>query len=185
MDSDMFITFVFHHRGKFIRDEDGMLIYADEEIDVWDDVDPDNCAPEDDDVRDMWSHSQVIDYEAHIYFEHQVDVPILVRLHTSKQSLGSIGVGRKTYDECKGDVHMEYIQHAAHVEDACEGDGNEDNLKHLAANNMSSFDDYESAEDSLYRPSHSLLKNIMMGQVRRMKEGLVEVRRRYWLQILL
>ncbi|KAJ1389617.1 proteoglycan 4-like [Sesbania bispinosa] len=226
MDSDLFITFVLHHRGKFIRDEDGMLIYADEEIDVWEDIDPDKLCPwlardlakqhgyhdfkevwwhnklfnlekglrllkEDVDVRNMCLIARQFDYEAHIYFEHQVDVSVFSKTAQSNESLGFIGVGKKTYDEgggedtCEGDVHMEDIQHVAHVKDACEGDGNEDQSKAFGSNNMSSFDDYKSVEDSLYRPSPPLDEELMIGQVRRMKEGLAEVGRRYWLQILL
>ncbi|KAJ1384091.1 hypothetical protein SESBI_42802 [Sesbania bispinosa] len=193
MDSDMFITFVLHHRGMFIRDEDGELIYANEEIDVWEDVDHDKCCPwlardlakqhgycdfkevwwhnkqfnlekglgllkKDVDVHDMCLIARKFDYEAHIYFEHQMDVPLFSKIAQSKESLGSIGVGRKTYDEGEGedtyesDVRMENIQHAAHVE----GDRNEDESEASGSNNMSSFDDYESAEDSLYRPSPPL-----------------------------
>ncbi|KAJ1397060.1 hypothetical protein SESBI_32063 [Sesbania bispinosa] len=140
MDSDLFITFVLHHHGKFIRDEDGELIYANEEINVWEDADPDKCWP--------WQ----FDFEAHIYFEHQVDVPVFSKTAQSKESLGSIGVGRKTYDEGEGDVHMDDIQHAAHVED----DRNEDESEASGSNNMSSSDDYKSAEDSVYRPSPPL-----------------------------
>ncbi|KAJ1384753.1 hypothetical protein SESBI_42249 [Sesbania bispinosa] len=157
MDSDLFITFVLHHRGKFLRDEDGELMYDNEEIDVREDVNPDKCCP--------WQ----FDYEAHIYFEHQVDVPVFSKTAQAKESLGSIEVGRKTYDagEGEGDVHMEDIQHAAHVEGDVhmgdiqhvahvEDDMNEDEFEASGSNNMPSSDDYESAEDSVYRPSPPL-----------------------------
>ncbi|KAJ1382810.1 E3 ubiquitin-protein ligase [Sesbania bispinosa] len=45
MDSDMFFTFILHHHGKFKRDGDEMLTYADVEIDVWENIDPDRLCP--------------------------------------------------------------------------------------------------------------------------------------------
>ncbi|KAJ1432893.1 proteoglycan 4-like [Sesbania bispinosa] len=165
MDSDLFITFVLHHHGKFLRDGKGVLIYDNEEIDVWEDVDPDKCCPwlardlakqhgyrdfkevwwhnkqfnlekglrllkEDADVRDMCMIARQFDYEAHIYFEHQVDVPVFSKTAQAKESLGSIEVGRKTCDA--GEVS--------------------------GSNKMSSSDDYESTEDSVYRPSPPLVE---------------------------
>ncbi|KAJ1430172.1 hypothetical protein SESBI_07956 [Sesbania bispinosa] len=120
MDSDLFITFVLHHRGKFLRDGKGVLIYDNEEIDVWEDVDPDNAAPwlerdlakqhgyrdfkevwwhnkqfnlekglrllkEDADVRDMCMIARQFYYEAYIYFEHQVDVPVFSKTAQAKR----------------------------------------------------------------------------------------------------
>ncbi|KAJ1388123.1 hypothetical protein SESBI_39388 [Sesbania bispinosa] len=221
MDSDLFITFVLHHRGKFLRDEYGELIYDNEEINVWEDVDPDKCCPwlardlakqhgyrdfkevwwhnkqfnlekclrllkKDADVRDMCLIARQFDYEAHIYFEHQVDVPVFSKTAQAKESLGSIEVGRKTCDvgEGEGDVHMEDIQHATnvegdvHMEDIehaanvegdvhmrdiqhaayVEDDMNEDEYEASGSNKMSSSDDYESAEDSVYRPSPPLVE---------------------------
>ncbi|KAJ1418300.1 proteoglycan 4-like [Sesbania bispinosa] len=206
MDSDLFITFVLHHRGKFLRDEDGELIYDNEEIDVWEDVDPDKCCPwlardlakqhgyrdfkevwwhnkqfslekglrllkEDVDVRDMCLIARQFDYEAHIYFEHQVDVPVFSKTAQAKESLGSIEVRRETCDagEGEGDVHMKDIEHAANVEGDVhmgdiqhaayvEDDMNEDESEASGSNKMSSSDDYESAEDSVYRPSPPLVE---------------------------